>query len=370
MRPLPVEWDWQVSYSGTIIYVNTANNQSCTVHPNDIDNADITTPLPPGWEMRLIDHGQVYFVDHNTQTTSWIDPRRQEVEDAETELDDEQESNMDRFSSQPSSIEEFLLSTNSGWSPKAIELFLGAVPEYLRWRLIRVLQLKQCQQAAEVLSEMDQQPLALERLRRIQQDIKTHDQSCEEDEVISQLLNNLSVTQPEVWGLLVDGTVPYMLGEQLRVTSDDERTVRIGDIVRSEVYTQVFMYYFTLVLKATMVNFEASDDSDAAMSSMTAWVEAYRRHARLSSTIPADERPGPLFFEQLSVMYPNLVAQLWIDLVEPIREIIDEWQQNMVSREAKRLGQLFPCVPCLLPSVYCCRTPVTMSKQCETEPQT
>jgi E3 ubiquitin-protein ligase NEDD4 len=28
-------------------------------------------PLPSGWEMRLTSTGRVYFVDHNTKTTTW-----------------------------------------------------------------------------------------------------------------------------------------------------------------------------------------------------------------------------------------------------------------------------------------------------------
>ena len=32
--------------------------------------------LPPGWEQRLdVSTGRVYFIDHNTCTTSWVDPR-------------------------------------------------------------------------------------------------------------------------------------------------------------------------------------------------------------------------------------------------------------------------------------------------------
>ncbi|KAJ1674262.1 hypothetical protein EV182_003640, partial [Spiromyces aspiralis] len=32
-------------------------------------------PMPSGWEMRLTSQGRVYFVDHNTKTTTWDDPR-------------------------------------------------------------------------------------------------------------------------------------------------------------------------------------------------------------------------------------------------------------------------------------------------------
>ncbi|KAI9267104.1 hypothetical protein EDC94DRAFT_602292 [Helicostylum pulchrum] len=35
-------------------------------------------PLPPGWEMRTNPEGRSYFVDHNTRTTTWVDPRRQQ----------------------------------------------------------------------------------------------------------------------------------------------------------------------------------------------------------------------------------------------------------------------------------------------------
>lgn len=41
-----------------------------------------TTPgtgeLPPGWEQRWTPEGRPYFVDHNTRTTTWVDPRRQQ----------------------------------------------------------------------------------------------------------------------------------------------------------------------------------------------------------------------------------------------------------------------------------------------------
>ncbi|KAI9353766.1 hypothetical protein BDR26DRAFT_14525 [Obelidium mucronatum] len=35
-----------------------------------------TGPLPAGWEQRMTSDGRAYFVDHNTRTTTWLDPRR------------------------------------------------------------------------------------------------------------------------------------------------------------------------------------------------------------------------------------------------------------------------------------------------------
>jgi len=37
-----------------------------------------TGELPPGWEQRFTPEGRAYFVDHNTRTTTWVDPRRQQ----------------------------------------------------------------------------------------------------------------------------------------------------------------------------------------------------------------------------------------------------------------------------------------------------
>ncbi|XP_056357100.1 membrane-associated guanylate kinase, WW and PDZ domain-containing protein 1 isoform X16 [Oenanthe melanoleuca] len=36
---------------------------------------DSLGPLPDNWEMAYTENGEVYFIDHNTKTTSWLDPR-------------------------------------------------------------------------------------------------------------------------------------------------------------------------------------------------------------------------------------------------------------------------------------------------------
>ncbi|KAL0961110.1 hypothetical protein HGRIS_006087 [Hohenbuehelia grisea] len=46
----------------------TAQAQNAVSNPN-------LGPLPSGWEMRLTSTGRIYFVDHNTRTTTWDDPR-------------------------------------------------------------------------------------------------------------------------------------------------------------------------------------------------------------------------------------------------------------------------------------------------------
>jgi E3 ubiquitin-protein ligase NEDD4 len=48
-----------------------------TVPNNNMTSAG-SGPLPPGWEMRTSAEGRPYFVDHNTRTTTWVDPRRQQ----------------------------------------------------------------------------------------------------------------------------------------------------------------------------------------------------------------------------------------------------------------------------------------------------
>ncbi|XP_072327468.1 membrane-associated guanylate kinase, WW and PDZ domain-containing protein 2a isoform X9 [Scyliorhinus torazame] len=39
------------------------------------EDADGLGPLPENWEMAYTEKGEVYFIDHNTKTTSWLDPR-------------------------------------------------------------------------------------------------------------------------------------------------------------------------------------------------------------------------------------------------------------------------------------------------------
>jgi calcium/calmodulin-dependent protein kinase I len=39
-------------------------------------NSGAAGELPAGWEMRLTNERRIYFVDHNTRKTSWIDPRK------------------------------------------------------------------------------------------------------------------------------------------------------------------------------------------------------------------------------------------------------------------------------------------------------
>ncbi|KAI9223618.1 hypothetical protein BC828DRAFT_402976 [Blastocladiella britannica] len=48
------------------------NSSSTTVQQQSVSQLG---PLPSGWEMRLTNTGRVYFVDHNTKTTTWDDPR-------------------------------------------------------------------------------------------------------------------------------------------------------------------------------------------------------------------------------------------------------------------------------------------------------
>ncbi|KAI7905858.1 uncharacterized protein BX663DRAFT_549000 [Cokeromyces recurvatus] len=66
----------------TSMNTNTNNNTASPGTTVTIPNNNITSagsgPLPPGWEMRTSAEGRPYFVDHNTRTTTWVDPRRQQ----------------------------------------------------------------------------------------------------------------------------------------------------------------------------------------------------------------------------------------------------------------------------------------------------
>ncbi|KAF8327236.1 uncharacterized protein EI90DRAFT_3068391 [Cantharellus anzutake] len=50
---------------------------TAVVGANDPQTAAGSGPLPVGWEERHTLEGRPYYVDHNTRTTTWVDPRRQ-----------------------------------------------------------------------------------------------------------------------------------------------------------------------------------------------------------------------------------------------------------------------------------------------------
>ncbi|KAG5639612.1 hypothetical protein H0H81_010814 [Sphagnurus paluster] len=63
----------------TIIRVMGPTGQGSNLQPQSISQLG---PLPSGWEMRLTSTARVYFVDHNTKTTTWDDPRLPSTLDA------------------------------------------------------------------------------------------------------------------------------------------------------------------------------------------------------------------------------------------------------------------------------------------------
>ncbi|KAI8808254.1 hypothetical protein BJ742DRAFT_285897 [Cladochytrium replicatum] len=73
------------SLPDTAAAVASAGNSSAANPPpppaatNSTTSTSALGPLPSGWEQRYTPEGRPYFVDHNTRTTTWVDPRRQPV---------------------------------------------------------------------------------------------------------------------------------------------------------------------------------------------------------------------------------------------------------------------------------------------------
>ncbi|OAX42845.1 HECT-domain-containing protein [Rhizopogon vinicolor AM-OR11-026] len=84
--PLPAGWEERRTPEGRPYFVDHHTRLTTWIDPRTVQvaasaiSASTTAnanmgPLPSGWEMRLTSTGRVYFVDHNTRTTSWDDPR-------------------------------------------------------------------------------------------------------------------------------------------------------------------------------------------------------------------------------------------------------------------------------------------------------
>uniref|UniRef100_A0A3B4ZFZ3 Membrane-associated guanylate kinase, WW and PDZ domain-containing protein 1 n=1 Tax=Stegastes partitus TaxID=144197 RepID=A0A3B4ZFZ3_9TELE len=63
----------QVSHSAAS--TSTAESGQQTLAEPQVSPEDPLGPLPENWEMAYTENGELYFIDHNTKTTSWLDPR-------------------------------------------------------------------------------------------------------------------------------------------------------------------------------------------------------------------------------------------------------------------------------------------------------
>lgn len=102
--PLPQGWEVAKTPDGQTYFMNHANrtttwvdprisilkeqqdranagNMQATNHPqspmhiSSISNEQTVSPLPPGWEQATTPQGEIYFINHEDRTTSWLDPR-------------------------------------------------------------------------------------------------------------------------------------------------------------------------------------------------------------------------------------------------------------------------------------------------------
>ena len=75
---LPEEWmSNTVEDSNNMIYINTEEGWNSTVHPARFTETDseISSKLPEHWDRRLDSWGNLFFVDHHTQSATREDPR-------------------------------------------------------------------------------------------------------------------------------------------------------------------------------------------------------------------------------------------------------------------------------------------------------
>ena len=68
-----------VQQSGTGTQTPTGGAGGAAALPSGNATTAGSGPLPAGWEQRFTPEGRPYFVDHNTRTTTWVDPRRQQL---------------------------------------------------------------------------------------------------------------------------------------------------------------------------------------------------------------------------------------------------------------------------------------------------
>jgi E3 ubiquitin-protein ligase NEDD4 len=86
--PLPEGWEAGTDSHGRTYYVDHNTHSTTWVRPSSNQAVDHQAQegetntagsgsLPAGWEERRTPDGRLYYVDHNTQSTHWVDPRHQ-----------------------------------------------------------------------------------------------------------------------------------------------------------------------------------------------------------------------------------------------------------------------------------------------------
>lgn len=92
---LPVGWEERRTPDGRAYFVDHHTRSTTWNDPrrNSATASAVTTSalanraalgaLPSGWEMRMTSTRRIYFVDHNTRTTTWDDPRLPSTVDAD-----------------------------------------------------------------------------------------------------------------------------------------------------------------------------------------------------------------------------------------------------------------------------------------------
>jgi hypothetical protein len=73
--PLPPGWEARLDEKGRIFYVDHNTKTTTWIPPTAMSAPSLGGPkLPPGWEARRDDMGRTYYVDHITRTTHWTLP--------------------------------------------------------------------------------------------------------------------------------------------------------------------------------------------------------------------------------------------------------------------------------------------------------
>ncbi|CAH0562460.1 unnamed protein product [Brassicogethes aeneus] len=87
-QPLRVETDDNSVHTDSNNYFEEKDSFS---QNNDHDDSDSLGPLPTKWEKAYTESGEVYFIDHSTGTSHWLDPRLSKFQKKSLEdcLDDE-----------------------------------------------------------------------------------------------------------------------------------------------------------------------------------------------------------------------------------------------------------------------------------------
>jgi len=344
LGPLPSGWEMWLTKTARVYFVDYNTKTTSWTDPRlNMDESQFGNrePLPSGWEMRRASNGQVYFVDHNTKTTSWADPRKttkqassEEGEakgssDEEWDTDDSDDVNDGEPSQEARDDDQEREKSDRlaallglGWTAELVNTWTSLVPEDADQDLIiGQIARQECQKRLDSI-DAESQPLLHRSMSNWLQVQEHEDVGSVDLSKVNRLKNNA-----QLWAVL-EKTANDLISRRLQILSDDSPGLVLEDVVLPESYAPILLHYFDMLVRERRDASSGDGNSDRKEAdALHEWIVTYK-----PCQPPLDET----LLVQLEAKFPSLLEQLKKDISAEIPFLIQDWRKHTAMAMARQ----------------------------------